>query len=134
LTYAGTSTLSAAALTALLRTSSLPGLLHQTSKLLSASYSIFAQAFDNLEIEYIPATVGLFVFARIANSKSIEEDKQLTADLESQGLCFSPGWLYDEHCSESGWRRITIAVSEETAVEAVSRLKSYLQCGSQKNC
>jgi hypothetical protein len=76
-------------------------------------------------VEYIPATTGLFVFARIADLKSLDEDKQLTTDLQAYGLSFSPGWLYNENCEEFGWRRVTIAVSHEIALNAISRLRRY---------
>lgn len=126
LTYAGTSSISAAALTTLLSSPRLHSLLAINSQRLSASYAIFAEGFNRLGVEFIPATEGLFIFARIGKHvMSIDEENVLTARLREQGLTVSPGRSFNEMSKEFGWARVTISIQQEVAKKAMRRFETF---------
>ncbi|KAM7195037.1 PLP-dependent transferase [Rhypophila sp. PSN 637] len=144
LTYAGTSSLSATTVTTLLISTKLPSLLSTNSQRLSVSYSILCEGLRRMGVQLVPATEGLFVFARVFAVGSLEEEKQMTARLRQAGLALSPGWLYhtagggggggnesdvddvQSRRPEFGWARITIAVPGDVMRHAVARLESFL--------
>ncbi|KAI0003196.1 pyridoxal phosphate-dependent transferase [Xylariaceae sp. FL0662B] len=126
LTYAGVSSASATMITTILTSPKLPTVLSIIGKRLSRSYSVFAKGFKRLGIEFIPATHGLFIFARIRNDiKTKNEEMKLIAVLKQCGILVSPGWLYTDQEKEFGWVRVTFAIPEAMAEDALLRFTTY---------
>ncbi|CAI6100703.1 unnamed protein product [Clonostachys chloroleuca] len=128
LAYAGISALSTSMLNTLLASPALPELLEKNSSRLTASYQIFADGLARLGVDFIPASEGLFVFARIGKDlQSQEEELALKANLEQhEGVRVSPGWLYNQSTREFGWARLTISIPQERAEEVMVRLSNFL--------
>lgn len=115
-------------LNTLLASPALPELLEKNSSRLTASYQIFADGLACLGVDFIPASEGLFVFARIGKDlQSQEEELALKANLEQhEGVRVSPGWLYNQSTREFGWARLTISIPQERAEEVMVRLSNFL--------
>ncbi|CAG9990811.1 unnamed protein product [Clonostachys byssicola] len=128
LAYAGVSALSTSMLNTLLASPALPELLEMNSSRLTASYQIFADGLARLGVDFIPASEGLFVFARIGKDlKSQEDELAFKANLEQHGgVRVSPGWLYNQSTREFGWARLTISIPQERAEEVMVRLTDFL--------
>ena len=127
LTYLNVSALSAITLTAIVSSSDLTSLLDVNSQRLTASYSCFTRLFKELNVEFLPAHEGLFIFAKLGrNVTSTEEEIAFFEKLKQKGVVVSAGRFYSGLSTEFGWARVLIAVPLETAEEAVKRLKTCI--------
>ncbi|KAI0479312.1 pyridoxal phosphate-dependent transferase [Xylariaceae sp. FL0804] len=130
LSYAAPSSLSATSLTTVLTSSRLPDLLATNRSRLAASYAQLARGLRDLGVEFVPATHGLFVFARVLGGDGVEsreDELRRLARLRACGLAVCPGWAFDGGAGatteELGWARVLFAVPEDVMREAVLRLK-----------
>ncbi|KAI9647502.1 hypothetical protein NHQ30_003887 [Ciborinia camelliae] len=124
LSYATVSTLSSLHLKSILSSPDLPKLLVMNSERLTISYKLLADSFNKWGIEYLPATEGLFIFAKLARqAKSLEEADGVFAQLAKNGVLVSPGNLYNGIPGELGWARVTFSVSVEMIEEAIVRME-----------
>ncbi|KAF2800544.1 PLP-dependent transferase [Melanomma pulvis-pyrius CBS 109.77] len=123
LTYLNVSSLSAITLTAILSSPDLSQLLYVNSQRITASYACFTKLFRGLNVEFLPAQEGLFIFAKLGKSiMSIEEEIAFFENLRQRGVLVSAGRFYSGLSTEFGWARVLIAVPLATAEEAVKRL------------
>lgn len=106
-----TSSLSAIAITGLLRSPELPRLIRLNATRLADAYKTTEEFLIRHGIEYIPVTAGLFVFARLnPHAQTWEDEADTIAKLSDAGLIVSAGRGYHVVSHEKGWARITFAV------------------------
>lgn len=79
-------------------------------------------------IEYIPVTYGLFVFARIVpNAITWEDEAAAVASCKNAGVIVSSGKGYHVVEREKGWARLTFAIRRDLLDEALRRLAIGLE-------
>jgi gliotoxin/aspirochlorine biosynthesis aminotransferase len=117
------SSLTAISTTALLSSPQLPGLLELNSTRLSEAYATMTMFLRRHNIEYIPVSYGLFVFARIAPNADTWEDEVTAIDAcKEAGVVVSSGKGYHVVEKEKGWARLTFAIKRDLLDEALRRL------------
>ena len=80
---------------------------------LSLSYRAIVETLERHGVEYIPATAGLYVFARLApEAKNLQDEICFQHRLRDSGLLVSPGRAYQIGSERLGWFRITFALEE----------------------
>ncbi|KAJ8071247.1 hypothetical protein OCU04_001582 [Sclerotinia nivalis] len=127
LSYASISTLSSLYLKSLLASPSLPLLLETNSERLTASYKLLADSFSKWKIEFLPATEGIFIFAKLArDARTQEEADEVFAKLARNGVLVSPGNFYNGIPQEVGWARVTFSVPVQVIEEAIMRMERVI--------
>ncbi|KAF7872251.1 hypothetical protein EAF04_003175 [Stromatinia cepivora] len=127
LSYASVSTLSSLYLKSLLASPSLPLLLETNSERLTASYKLLADSFSKWKIEFLPATEGIFIFAKLArDARTQAEADEVFAKLAKNGVLVSPGSFYNGIPQEVGWARVTFSVPVQVIKEAVMRMEKII--------
>ncbi|KAF7128641.1 hypothetical protein CNMCM5793_003492 [Aspergillus hiratsukae] len=117
------SSLTALCTTSLLTSAKLPQLIQFNSERLLDCYRLLTDFLDSRRIEYVPATAGLFVFARLMpTAKSWDDEAKLKQSLQKKGLLVSPGKLYHLTSGQKGWFRLTFAIPKDQLTEAVAIL------------
>lgn len=124
LTTTQTSCLSSILTTALLTSPKLPALLAVNSRRMSASYAIVTSILRQWDVEFIPASAGLFVFARLVKgAQTWEEETAVVERLRNDaGVLVSPGRAYHGVEGEKGWVRLTFAVPALLLTEGLRRM------------
>ena len=121
------SSLTSTFITALLTSPSLPSLIELNSERLSRSYKIISSTLRELNLDFIPANAGLFVFVKVApGATTWDEEAAVVEGLRESGVIVSPGKPYNGNEEEKGWARITFAVPEDVLIEGMARLKSCI--------
>lgn len=128
LTTTQTSGLSSILTTALLTSPKLPALVAVNSRRLSASYAIVTSTLRQWDVKFIPASAGLFVFARlIKGAQTWEQETAVVERLKNDaGVLVSPGRAYHGVEGEKGWVRLTFAVPALVLTEGLRRVGSCL--------
>ncbi|KAG9238582.1 pyridoxal phosphate-dependent transferase [Amylocarpus encephaloides] len=94
---------------------------------LTLSYDRLSENLKKWGIEFLPASEGMFVFAKLAkDAKTGEEADELFAELAKNGVLVSPGKFYNGINTEIGWARITFSVSLDVLQEALARMSQIL--------
>jgi aspartate/methionine/tyrosine aminotransferase len=121
------SSLTALCTTALLTSPALSRLIQLNSERLLDCYRHLTEFLDSRGIEYIPATAGLFVFARLMpTAKSWDDEASLQQCLRREGVLVSPGRLYHLPSEQNGWFRLTFAIPKDQLTKAVAILARCL--------
>ncbi|RHZ46029.1 pyridoxal phosphate-dependent aminotransferase [Aspergillus thermomutatus] len=121
------SSLTALCTASLLTSPELPRLIQLNSERLLDCYRLLTDFLDSRRIEYVPATAGLFVFARLLPmAKSWDDEASLQHRLRREGLLVSPGKLYHLTPRQIGWFRLTFAIPKDQLTEAVAILARCL--------
>ncbi|KAF2259677.1 1-aminocyclopropane-1-carboxylate synthase [Lojkania enalia] len=118
------SSLTAVATTSLLTSPKLQDLLTLNSERLAMAYKRTTDFLKLHNIQYMPAYMGPFLFARVApNAQTWEDEADVIAACKNAGVSLSAGKNYHLNEGDKGWARITFAVSEENLEEALKRLE-----------
>ncbi|KAL3459739.1 pyridoxal phosphate-dependent transferase [Aspergillus heterothallicus] len=113
--------------TALLTSPTLPNLVTVNRKRLDDSYKAMATILQTHKVQYIPATAGLFVFARLRPNASPDEETKFQQRLKSEGIAVSPGQAYHAGPENSGWYRLTFALPPAQLKRALAILDRSLR-------
>lgn len=106
-----TSSLSAIALAGLLGSPDLPRLLALSAARLAEAYTTVTGFLTTHGVEFVPATAGVFVFARLVPEAETWKDEAATvARLRERGVLMSAGRGFRGGEREKGWVRIVFAV------------------------
>ncbi|KAJ9488957.1 hypothetical protein VN97_g4320 [Penicillium thymicola] len=112
----------------LLTSPRLPELLTLSSLRLGRLYMILTVFLKTRGIEYIPASTGLFVFARLApNATKWEEEAAMVRRLKEAGVLVGPGKIYHTAEGDKGWVRLTFALREDILQQGLQRLQRGLE-------
>lgn len=96
-------------------------------KRLLLSYKAVIATLECHGVEYIPATAGLCVFARLApEAKTPDDEIGFQHRLRDSGLLVSSGRAYHIGSARLGWFRITFALEEGVLRRALNILDRYL--------
>ena len=76
-------------------------------------------------IQYIPASAGMFIFARLCPSEDEEAHQQLQVELSSNKVALAAGHSY--HFSQPGWFRISYAMDPSLLDLGIHRLQTSLR-------
>lgn len=105
-----TSSLSAVALSGLLRSPRLPDLLALNAARLADAYRTVTHFLTAHGVEFVPATAGVFVFARLVPGvRTWEEEAEAVARLRGAGVLVGAGRGFRGGEREKGWVRIVFA-------------------------
>lgn len=81
----------------------------------------------NYGIPYIPASAGIFVFARLAPlAKTSDDELAVVKRFELYGIKIGPGSAYHIPNSEKGWFRLTFAFEGRQLEEIIRRMELCL--------
>ncbi|KAI9745240.1 MAG: hypothetical protein M1818_001518 [Claussenomyces sp. TS43310] len=122
LTIWQTSSLSTTFLTSLLKSPILPSLLDTSSKRLAASYQIVEDALKELGLEFLPASAGLWVNAKVNGAESSD----VVHKLKESGLKVGSGTEFNTVEGEKGWIKLSFSLPEDVLREGMVRLKACL--------
>ncbi|KAF2014421.1 PLP-dependent transferase [Aaosphaeria arxii CBS 175.79] len=117
-----TSSLSAICTIKLLSSPQLPSLMKDNAERLSIAYKTLTGFFKQYDIQYFPANAGLYVFARLIDAKTWEEEAEMISKLKAAGVLVSAGKAYHGPDAEKGWARVLFAVEPEVLQEAIRRM------------
>ncbi|KAI1647341.1 putative ACC synthase [Daldinia loculata] len=121
------SSLTAIAVTHLLTSQELPGLLALNSQRLADAYAKVTSMLKRRGIQYIPGNMGPFLFARLAPYASKDdEEAEFVIGCKAAGVNISPGRGYHVPEGEKGWARINFALQEDQLAEGLQRLAAVL--------
>lgn len=99
--------------------------LSENKKRLKGAYDMVTAFFKKLDIEFVEANGGFFVWLRLLQSHSKTESELFELCLDN-GIFLTPGFQF--HAKESGWCRIVFSLQNEKALEtALERLDKILK-------
>lgn len=79
------------------------------------------------EIDFIPVTAGLYIFAHLdPHAQSWEDEAALIAKIRDAGVLVSAGRAYHVVEDEKGWARITFAVDPAELRKGLEALGNVL--------
>lgn len=108
----------------------LPDVLSQNRGRLAECYQIMTTFLRSRQIEYIPATAGLYVFARLLDSEKDDEAQQAQI-LQDSGILVGTGQSY--HAPKKGWFRLVFSIGPPHLLqEALARLGTVLDSTSKR--
>lgn len=114
----------------ILTASALPDILSRNRDKLAECYRIMTTFLNSRQIEYIPATAGLYVFARLLHSE-MDDEAQQAQILQDSGILVGTGQSY--HTPGKGWFRLVFSIgSPHLLQEALGRLGTVLDSTSTK--
>jgi aspartate/methionine/tyrosine aminotransferase len=102
----------------LLTSPKLHELIESTRKQLAASYKIVEDILKELDLEYVPATAGLWVNAKAKDA----EAGDTVAKARAAGVVIGAGTEFNTVPGEKGWLKITFALPEDILLEGMKRL------------
>lgn len=127
LTTQHTNNISALYLSNLLQWSKLPTLLTLNASRLTASCRLLTDVLEQLDVKFVTATHGMFVFAKLAkHARCVDEEKDFYNRLEQHGVRLSPGSLYKGVEHEFGWTRIRFSVPAKILEVALERITAFM--------
>ena len=108
----------------------LPDIMSRNRNKLAECYQIMTEFLRSRQIEYIPATAGLYVFAKLLNSEEDDEAQQAQI-LQDAGILVGTGQSY--HAPENGWFRLVFSIGPPHLLqEALARLATVLDSTGTK--
>ncbi|KAL3484361.1 PLP-dependent transferase [Aspergillus germanicus] len=113
--------------TALLTSPTLPDLIQLNKKRLAESYRAMTDVLRAHNIRYVPATAGLFIFARLKADATKKEEAQFQQMMKGKGLIISPGQAYHIGPEHRGWYRLTFALLPAQLEKALAILDKCLK-------
>ena len=127
-TYWQTSALSNLYVTALLGSAELPSLIKLNVKRLTHGYNVLTSTLREWDVDFIPVSAGLMVFAKLAkNAVTWQDNRDFVKKLREKGVKVTPGRMFGGVKNEMGWVRITFSVPEEVLRNALSRIEKTLR-------
>ncbi|CEN60973.1 hypothetical protein ASPCAL07643 [Aspergillus calidoustus] len=112
--------------TTLLGLPQLPELVWRNSKALGESYRLLTEGLEQVGIEYIPATHGLFILAKIIpGGCTVQMETAAVRSLASMGLVVAQGQRFSPGVGQCGWIRITFATGAEKIQRALAVLARF---------
>lgn len=113
--------------TALLTSPNLPSLIALNKKQLAVSYATVTSFLDRHKIEYIPASAGVYVFAKLAPAaKTWDDEADMVRRLEAVGILIGSGRSYHAAEDQKGWARLTFAIETDQLEKALERIEGGL--------
>ncbi|PIC26543.1 hypothetical protein B9Z55_019089 [Caenorhabditis nigoni] len=100
----------------------------EVNRRISIHYRYTAQNLEILEIPFVPAQAGIFVFADFSKHLSTVDsagELELFENLASAGVMLTPG--VHQNCHVFGWFRIVFACTKEELEEGFRRLFTYFK-------
>ncbi|CAP39726.2 Protein CBG23277 [Caenorhabditis briggsae] len=98
----------------------------EVNRRISIHYRYTAQNLERLEIPFVPAQAGIFVFADFSKLLSTVDsagELELFENLATAGVMLTPG--VHQNCHVFGWFRIVFACTKEELEEGFRRLFTY---------
>lgn len=92
---------------------------------LKQAYFITSTFLEANRMKFFPVVYGMFVFARLVQIKTIDEEHQLVYHLKAAGVSVSPGTSY--HFQTPGWFRICYGVPQDRLREGLRRVGVGIQ-------
>jgi hypothetical protein len=117
------STLTTLFTTAILTSRRLPALISLNTARLTSSFAILHSYLQRWDVEFIPPTVGLYVFAKLGKQIMTEEEEDvMMRRIKGVGVLVAGGNEFKMGDLGAGWVRITFSVPEGVLVEGLRRL------------
>ena len=127
LTSQHTNNLAALYLSNLLTWTKLDTLLTLNSSRLTTSYQLLANVLQQLDVEFVTPTDGIFLFAKLAkHAQSIEEEEDFYRRLVQYGVRINPGSIYKGVGKEFGWARIRFSIPKKVMEVALERIMAFM--------
>lgn len=127
LTSQHTNNLAALYLSSLLTWTSLQTLISLNSSRLTASYRLLAKVLQELHVEFVVPTDGIFLFAKLGKHvQSLEEEEDFYRRLEQHGVKISLGSMYKGVDKEYGWARIRFSIPTKVMEVALERIEAFM--------
>ncbi len=125
-----TSALAAIVTAGVLESIQLPRLIKMNSQRLSEAYTRVTEWLKRYGLPFVPATGGVYVFARLApHAQTWADEDKMIARLKAARVLVSPGQSFHSREDQKGWARIVIAVEPHTLTQALTRIESALKLG-----
>lgn len=93
--------------------------------MLKLAYMIMSSFLETKSMEFFPVAYGMFVFARLVQLKTIQEEQELLKHLKLVGVSVSTGTSY--HFQQPGWFRICYGFSHDQLREGLRRVDVGIQ-------
>ncbi|KIA75383.1 1-aminocyclopropane-1-carboxylate synthase [Aspergillus ustus] len=119
--------------TALLTSPTLAELVRVNRERLGASYKAITNVLQAHRVQYIPATAGLFVFARLKPNATAKDETDFQQRLRITGIVVSPGQAYHIGPENRGWYRLTFALPPAQLQQALAILDQCLTDDEAEN-
>jgi histidinol-phosphate/aromatic aminotransferase/cobyric acid decarboxylase-like protein len=114
-------------LTELLSWHQLPTVLKLNSERLTTSYHLLANALTKWNIDFIPPSHGLFLFAKLTKkAKNGAEEKKFFDRLALAGVRVGEGRFYKGVEGEFGWARMCFSIPVDVMQTALGRIEGVL--------
>lgn len=121
---ASVSNLSTAVVPKLLTSWRTNGCIRENRRCLTNAYRTIHEFLTARDIDHVPVSAGLCVFARLGKRGTVKEEATFARELAKVNLKLVPGKFY--HFSAPGWFRIVFSVSHGEMEEALRRLRAVL--------
>lgn len=122
-----TSALAAIVTAGLLESIQLPPLIKMNSQRLSEAYTRATDWLKRYRLPFVPATGGVYVFARLApHAQTWADEDEMVARLRAVRVLSSLGRSFHSREDQKGWARIVIAVE---STEALTRIELAVKLG-----
>ncbi|KAK2612529.1 hypothetical protein QQS21_001467 [Conoideocrella luteorostrata] len=126
--YWQTSSLAGVVTQTLLTSPELPDLMRRNSQYLGAAYGKLTKGLDALQIEYISADYGMFIFAKVDSTcHNADAESKMMDALVEKGLITAAGGKFFGDNKDYGWVRITFATADDD-IEAALRILAGYRC------
>jgi len=120
------SSLTCLATTGLLTSPDLPRLVLLNAARLSQAYVRVATWLTAHDVEFVPATHGVYVLARFGpHAKTCDDENDVVRRLRDAGVLVAAGRRF--HLRDMGWVRMTIAVNPDVLTQALARIVTELK-------
>lgn len=127
LTTSHTNNIASLYLSSLLSWVQLPTLLALNSERLTESYRLLAGALQEWKVDFIPATDGIFLFAKLARrARTVDDEVEFYDRLALRGVLVGPGRFYKGVETDFGWARIRFSISIDVMKTALERISTFL--------
>jgi len=92
---------------------------------LAEAYAIITGFFNRLNVQYYPASAGVYVWAKLSQDiNTWEAEAELAAQLSERNVAISSGRSYSS--AEPGWYRLTFALKPKDLEEGLTIIEEVL--------
>lgn len=92
---------------------------------LAKAYAQVVETLDRYNIQYLPASAGLFICVRLSESDDPGEERRIQEALRREKVALMPGSAY--HFRERGWFRLSFALEPEVLVAGLERIRRAME-------
>lgn len=91
-------------------------------------YEVVLHWLDARNIQYVPATAGVFIFVKfLPQATTADQEYEFATKLERSGVLVSTGSAIHTGPRSKGWFRLVFALPEEQLAEALRKLEELLK-------